>query len=165
MQIRSTEAAISPAEFDPGFREALPLAIAAEMPALVVGDRPEVERTHQWPANLFIVLSYVAAVGLAVGAVGSAGWAILSGDMDKLGWAVGAGLGAVLQWRLAGEVEHFTRWGWYGAMAELAAAVAAKAWSIAEGNWVGGAIGLVLDLLWMSYFWESRDQFDVDLDG
>lgn len=48
--------------------------------------------------------------GLAASAVGSAGWTIISGDLDKAAWAVGAGVWAALQWRLAGEVEHFSRW-------------------------------------------------------
>ncbi|HEX2079166.1 MAG TPA: hypothetical protein VHG08_15685 [Longimicrobium sp.] len=160
----ATRGATAAAELDPGFRGALPPVVAGEGPALVVGETPEVVREHDWPANLFVVLSYVAAVGLAASAVGSVGWTILSGDLDKAGWAVVAGVWAALQWRLAGEVEHFSRWGWYGAMMELSAAAAAKVWMMTQGNWVGAAVGLVLDLLWMDYFWERRDQFDVDVE-
>ncbi|HEU0300242.1 MAG TPA: hypothetical protein VFR37_12325 [Longimicrobium sp.] len=151
------------AELDPGFRETLPPVLAGEAPAAVVGEMPEIEREHEWPGNLFIILSYVAAVGVAAAAVGGLGWTLLSGDPGYAGMGVGGAVWAAVQWRLAGEVQHFSRWGWYGAMAELTAAVAAKVWTMAEGNVVGGAIGLVLDLLWMSYFWERRDQFDVDL--
>jgi hypothetical protein len=152
------------AELDPGFREALPPVVVGDGPAMVAGETAEGERKHEWPGNLFVILSYVAAVGLAASAVGSAGWTIISGDLDKAAWAVGAGVWAAVQWRLAGEVEHFSRWGWYGAMAELTCAAAVKVWAMVEGNWIGAAVGLVLDLLWMSYFWERRDQFDVDAD-
>lgn len=151
------------AELDPGFRETLPPVVVGETPAFMVGESAETVREHEWPGNLFVVLSYVFAVGLAASAVGSAGWALFTGDLDVAGWAVAAAVGSVLQWRLAGAVEHFSRWGWYGAMAELTVAAAAKVWAIAEGNW-GAVVGLVFDLLWMSYFWERRDQFDVDVD-
>jgi hypothetical protein len=157
----ATGAESAAADLDPGFREALPPVVAGDTPAFIAGDTPENVREHEWPGNLFVVLSYVVAVGLAASAVGSVGWSIFTGDLDVAGWAVAAGVGSVLQWRLAGAVEHFSRWGWYGAMAELSVAAAAKVWAIAEGNW-GAVVGLVLDLLWMSYFWERRGHFDVD---
>lgn len=160
----ATRATSDAADLDPGFREALPPVVVGDGPAVVAGETAEIAREHEWPGNLFVILSYVAAVGLAASAVGSVGWTFISGDPDVAGWAVGAGVWSVLQWRLAGEVEHFSRWGWYGAMAELTGAAAVKVWAVVEGNWLGVAVGLVMDLLWMNYFWERREQFDVDVE-
>jgi hypothetical protein len=50
-------------------------------------------------------------------------------------------------------------------MVELGGAAAAKVWAMAHGNVVGGAIGLCIDVMWMKYFWDRRDQFDVDIGG
>lgn len=144
---------------------ALDDALRQTLPSLVVGEAPEVERTHEWPGGLFIILSYVAAVGLAASAVGSAGWTLVSGESSLSAWAVVGGAWAVLQWRLATAVQRFSRWGWYGAMAELSAAAAAKVWTfLSTGEIVGPAIGLVIDAAWIGYFWERREQFDVDAD-
>lgn len=149
----------------PPVAPALDDALRQALPSVVVGEAAEVERTHEWPGSMFIILSYVAAVGLAASAVGSVGWGLFSGEPDLSLWAVGAGAWSVLQWRLATAVQRFSRWGWYGAMAELGAAAAAKVWTIAStGEVVGPAIGLVIDALWIGYFWERREQFDVDAD-
>jgi hypothetical protein len=145
------------AVLDSGIREPLP--------ALFMGDREEIRREHEWPGSLFYRLSYLLAMAMGAGAVGGVGFGVFSGKLWMVGMAVGLGVGAAVQWRLAKEVQHFSRWGWYGAMVELAGAAAAKAWSMAHGNVVGGAMGLGIDLLWMSYFWENRRQFDVDFDG
>ena len=142
---------------------AMDTSIGAALPAVMVGDAAEVKREHEWPGNLFFVLSYVVAVGLGAAALGGLAFAVFSGEPWMAGVGLVAGAGAAVQWRLATEVEHFSSWGWYGAMVELAAAAAAKLWSMAQGNVVGGVIGLCIDLLWMRYFWERRDQFDVDL--
>jgi hypothetical protein len=158
MEIKTTlEAAPAAAGLDAGIRESLP--------PLVVGDRAEVKREHEWPASLFFVLSYIAAVGLAAGGLGCVAFGVFTGELTMAGLGVALGVGAAVQWRLATEVEHFSRWGWYGAMVELAAASVAKVWSMAQGNLVGGAIGLGIDLLWMRYFWENREQYDIDLGG
>lgn len=86
-------------------------ALRQALPSVVIGEAAEVERTHEWPGTMFVILSYVAAVALAAGAVGSAGWSLLSGEPNLGFWAVGAGAGSVLQWRLAKVVENFSRWG------------------------------------------------------
>jgi hypothetical protein len=144
---------------------ALDDALRQALPSVVVGETAEVERTHEWPGTMFVILSYVAAVGLAASAVGSVGWGLFTGDAGLGGWAVGAGVWSVLQWKLARAVQNFSRWGWYGAMAELGAAAAAKVWTFAStGEVVGPAIGLVIDALWIGYFWERREQFDVDME-
>lgn len=134
------------------------------LPPLVVGEKPVTHRQHEWPGSLFYSLAYLSAVGLGAGALGYAALALVNLEPRRAGLALLLALGAAVQSRLANEVEHFSRWGWYGAMVELGAAAAAKVWSMAEGNFVGGAIGLCIDLAWMSYFWERRDEFDVDLD-
>lgn len=158
MEISTTvEGAPAAAGLDAGIRESLP--------PVMVGDAAQVTREHEWPGSIFFVLSYIVAVGLGAGAVGCAAWAVFTLNPATAGLALVLGAGAAVQGRLAREVEHFSRWGWYGAMVELAAASIAKLWSIAQGNVVGGVIGLVIDLLWMSYFWERRDQYDVDLGG
>jgi hypothetical protein len=158
MQIHTAaEAPPTVAGLDPDLRGSLP--------AVVVGDRAEVKREHEWPGSLFFVLSYIAAVGLGAGALGCVAFGAFTGQMGMVGTGVALGVGAAVQGRLAKEVEHFSRWGWYGAMVELAAAAVAKLWGMANGNVVGGAIGLAIDLAWMRYFWENRGQFDIDLDG
>lgn len=134
------------------------------LPPVTVGERPEVHREHEWPGWLFFVLAYVVAMGLAAMAVGSVGWAAISGSMQPLLWAVAGSVGAVLQWRLAKAVEHFSRWGWIGAMAELGLAAAAKLGTLFSGDYVGAVFGLVIDVMWMKYFWENREQFDIDID-
>ena len=157
MQIHTAaEAPPAAAGLDPDLRESLP--------AVVVGERAEVRQEHEWPGSLFFVLSYIAAVGLGAGALGCAVFGLFMGEFWMLGLAPVLGVGAAVQWRLAREVEHFSRWGWYGAMVELAAAAVAKLWGMANGNVVGGAIGLGIDLMWMRYFWENRGQFDIDFD-
>lgn len=132
------------------------------LPPVTVGDRPEVHREHEWPGWLFFVLAYVMAGGLAAGAVGSVGWAAISGSMQPILWAVAGVVGAVLQWRLAGAVQHFSRWGWIGAMTELGLAAAAKLATFFSGDYVGAVFGLGIDVMWMKYFWENREQFDID---
>lgn len=135
------------------------------LPSVVVGETPEVQKEHEWPGALFIILSYVTAVGLGASALGSAGWAAWTGSAGFGRWALVAGAGSLLQWRLAKAVEKSSRWGWYGAMAELGAAAAAKVWAaVSTGDIVGPAIGLAIDALWIGYFWNRRGQFDVDAD-
>lgn len=163
----ATQTRSADAELGPGFRETLPPVVAGDIPALVVGETPEVVREHEWPGSLFFMLGYLSTAALAIGACVSGGAAALGwgrAPLEMLGQAVAMGAGAAIQWRVASGVEHFSRWGWYGAMAELVLASAAKVWAMTQGNWIGGAIGLGIDLLWMSYFWERREQFDVDLE-
>lgn len=154
MQIRTAAEAAPAAGLDPDIRESLP--------PLVFGDREETKREHGWPASLFYLLAYLVAVCLGAGALGCAGYALYRMDPMPGLLALGAGVGAVVQWKLAAEVEHFTSWGWYGAMIELGAATAAKAWAMVQGN-PGAVVGLGIDLLWMKHFWDHRADYDVDL--
>ncbi|HEU0300243.1 MAG TPA: hypothetical protein VFR37_12330 [Longimicrobium sp.] len=168
MQTRTaTEARLDAAELDPAIRASLPPVVVGEAPAAVVDPSEERPWDNDWPGGVFVFLCYAVAAGLGIGACVSAGAAALGlgrPPLEMLGQAAVMGAGAAFQWRLAGAVEHSSRWGWYGAMAELTAAAAAKVWLIADGNVVGGVIGLVIDLLWMRFFWNYREQFDVDVD-
>jgi hypothetical protein len=150
-----------------------PPAAWLPLTAADVGSARGVERPeHGWPGSLFVFLANLAAFGMGLGALGSGLGIIfflLMGDWGPAGLAalafVGLSLGSVLQRTLANHVDHFTRWGWYGAMAELALVTFAKVDAIASDptNFGGPMIGIVLDLLWMRYFWERRADFDVDL--
>ena len=74
---------------------------------------------------------------------------------------------AALQWRLATEVRRFSRWGWYGAMAELAGAAGAKlfwVFYLREMAFLFLML-LVVDAFMMRYFWTRRGQFDVSFGG
>jgi predicted benzoate:H+ symporter BenE len=132
------------------------------LPALVVGERPEIRREHRWPGKWFYGLSYVMSVCLGVGAVGFAMGSVVNLQPVMAGFALLLGLGSAVQWRLATEVQHFSRWGWYGVMVELSVASAANVWAMEGGDSI---VGVAINLLWMRYFWKRRDQFDIDLGG
>jgi hypothetical protein len=145
----------------------LPLT-AADVAGVQGAERPE----HEWPGSLFVFLGNLVAFGMGLGAAGSGLLAIaflLMGDWGPAGLAalavVGLAVGSALQRTLANHVDHFTRWGWYGVMAELALVILAKVQTIATEPtyFMGPLIGIILDLLWMGYFWERRADFDVDL--
>lgn len=158
MEIKPTlEAPPAAAGIGPGIREPLP--------PLFVGDRAPATRAHEWPGSLFYTLSYVAAFGLGAGALGCLAFGVFTAEPGLAALGLLLGLGAGVQWRLATEVQHFSRWGWYGAMVELVAAAAAKVWGMADGNVFGGLFGLCVDVAWMAYFWNRREHFDVDLGG
>ncbi len=134
----------------------------APLPAVVMGDAaPARPRRHGWPGRLFYAFSYCMAAGLAVVSVVAA---VLGTSVAEAAIAVGAGLWSVVQWRLAGAVRRFTRFGWYGATAGLGAAAAAKLWFIAQGGSAGFA-GFAFALVLLRYFWKRRADFDIDLGG
>jgi hypothetical protein len=133
------------------------------LPEMVVGDAASASpRVHGVRGALFIGFSYVMAAGSAFSAIlfsisgGLAGTNAITG----LVWAV-------LQWRLATEVRRFSRWGWYGAVTELAAAAAAKVFWVLYLREMAFVflILLVIDAFMLRYFWRRRAQFDVDLGG
>jgi hypothetical protein len=131
------------------------------------GVREERAPEHDWPATLFILLANVTALGMVVGAVAIVGIGVWKPDFMTPKWIGIAALllaGSVLQRRLATNVQHFARWGWYGAMAELAFVTLAKV-NVLLTDADGGTalVGIVIDLLWMRYFWRHRADFDVEL--
>jgi hypothetical protein len=143
---------------------------------LTAGDQVALTREavaeHGWPASIFIFLSYLTAVGLGVGAAGAALTgivALVSADWPFAGFLLlataGLSLGVVLQYSLAQHVRHFSRWGWYGVMVELACITLAKVnLLLTEPDAAaGGMAGIVIVLLWMAYFWKRRADFDVDV--
>jgi hypothetical protein len=144
-------------------------SLRAPLPALTMGDTAvSGPRQHGWPARLFIALNYLTAGALGIGAVLFTGVSLRYG-LEPGWWArlVGVGVWSVLHWRLASEVSRFSRWGWYGAMAGIAAAVAAN---VGLGLYVpvvgeGGLVMLALNVAWIRYFWKRRADYDVDLGG
>ncbi|HEX6040216.1 hypothetical protein [Longimicrobium sp.] len=143
---------------------------------LTAGDRQlagEAAPEHNWPASLFIFLTNLTAIGCGIGAVvvGFVAVALMwEGEWMQAGgaglMAAGLALGCVVQRSLATNIRHFTRWGWYGAMAELALLTLSKVdMLLTEPAALAVAIiGIGIDLVWMAYFWERRADFDVDLD-
>ena len=103
------------------------------------GVRDERAPEHDWPASLFILLANVTALGMVIGAVAIVVIGVSNQDFLTPRWmgiAVLLLAGSVLQRKLATNVRHFARWGWYGAMAELAfvtlAATPVPAWLKAD---------------------------------
>jgi hypothetical protein len=84
--------------------------VGGPLPALVVGERAEATRKHEWPGRLFIGLSALAALGVGCMAIVSAVWGVNGDPNPALG--VAGGVWAVVQWRLTREVRRFTRGGW-----------------------------------------------------
>jgi hypothetical protein len=134
------------------------------LPSMMMADASTaVRKSHGWPGTLFYGFSYFVAVALG-GAALMTGIGVLTDPSPRyLAMTVGGGLWSVLQWRLAREVRHFSRWGWYGAMAEMGIASAAKVWALAQGEIVGGVVGLAFDIYVLRYFWKRRADFDIDL--
>lgn len=127
---------------------------------------------HGWPGSLFVFLSKLTAIGCGIGAaVAAVGCviALLGGATEEAGLAalavVGLGIGCLVQNTLSRQVEHFSRLAWWGAMAELVAVTAAKLnVLVADPGNVGALLGLVLDVIWIHYFWRRRADFDIDID-
>lgn len=146
--------------------------LRAPLPGLVMGDAAAgTGRRHGWPGKLFIGMSYLTALGLGGGvlAMGLFLAEHARGASIYFPWQrlLLAGAWCVLQWRLAGEVRRFSRWGWYGAMAELGAATVTKLglalFAPFAVPWTLPAVAA--NLAWMRYFWKRRADFDVDLGG
>ncbi|HST62800.1 MAG TPA: hypothetical protein VLK84_29105 [Longimicrobium sp.] len=145
--------------------------------ALTAGDvamgRVDAAPEHGWPASLFIFLANLSAFGLGAGAA-IAGVVLVSmlfgGDLEMAGLAglaaVGLGIGSYVQRSLADHLSHFSRWGWWGAMAELVAVTLTKVAALVAdpASVVGTGIGIAIDVMWLRYFWERRADFDIDID-
>jgi hypothetical protein len=123
---------------------------------------------HEWPGKLFIWLSKLTALAMAIAAVGAILAMVLDiGPLPGEMWMVATlAAGAVFQYALGRNVERFTRWGWYGAVAALSfAALATAAAVIADrGSFIEAGFGITVDLLWLQYFWVQRRDYDIDLD-
>lgn len=149
-----------------------PTATDAAQPlsGMVVGDAaPVAPRLHDWPGTLFIGFGWLMTVGSLGGAcvlfLVAASGGVAFADVWRRA-VPGVVLGS-LQWRLVTEVRRFSRWGWYGAMAELGAAAAMKVLygAIMPGLSLVFLALLAIDAGLMRYFWKRRAQFDVDLGG
>lgn len=143
-------------------------ALHAPLPGMVLGDGAlRTPRRHGWPARMFIGMSYVTALGVGAGLVGIGFFLAGNGrDMNLLQWAwprmLLGGAWALMQWRLATEVRRFSRWGWYGAMAELGIATIVKLGFAAAGPVTLPM--LAFNIVCMRYFWKRRAEFDIDAD-
>lgn len=149
-----------------------PLGRWLPLTAADVGDARERYTTeHAWPGSLFVFLARLLSLGMGAGAVVAVVGTVIGFIMGDWGpallaaaAAVALGTGCVVQHSLGSHVSRFTRWGWYGAMGELAVAALAQVNVMATTGDVGGPLfGLVIDVLWMRYFWNRRADFDIDL--
>jgi hypothetical protein len=145
--------------------------LRAPLPGLVMGDAAvQAPRRHGWLGRLFVGMGYTTAAAAGFGVLSLALYlATRAPESVYVPWQrmLIAGGFSVLQWRLAGAVRRFSRWGWYGAMAELGAASAAK---LGLALFAPFAIPwtlpmLALNVAWMRYFWKRRADFDIDLGG
>lgn len=158
-------------QIDMGAGATLDPAPASWLP-LTVGDSGVVRGTdpprHEWPGNVFIWLNKLSAIAMGIAAAGGIlGMLLGYGPFPGEIWMVGTlAVGAVFQRYLARNVERFTRWGWFGAVATLSCAALAKAAAVVAdpGSIIGAGFGITIDLLWLQYFWAQRRDFDIDLD-
>lgn len=145
-----------------------PSQVPEPLPSMVMGDAAApVTPRHGFPGTLFIAFSYMMAVSSGVAFTVSTYIAASYGVLADAGQALFTGVWAVLQWRLAGEVRRFSRWGWYGAMVELGFAVATQlflAFVLREVALFFVAL-LIVDAVLLRYFWTRRAQFDVSFGG
>ena len=134
------------------------------LPSLVMADAAATgANRHAWPGTLFYGASYLMAAGLAVVSVLGVVSAVTQGwEARFYALPAIAAVWSAAQWRLAREVRRFTRWGWYGAVAEMGASILANVWGMAQGEVGGGLCGAVLSTLLLRYFWKRRAQFDID---
>lgn len=139
----------------------------APLAGVLMGDTAlAARRVHDLPGRFFIGFTFLMAVVSALRAV-TMGIALTVGPgMPGELWryAIASGVWPVLQWRLAGEVRRFSRWGWYGAMAELAAAAALKVFWVMVvpelAPWFLALLAIEAGLL--RYFWNRRADFGID---
>jgi hypothetical protein len=137
---------------------------------LLVGDTAiAAPRAHGLPGRFFIgftcLMSFVSALRALVLVIAIGNGPGVPVWMWKQGLA--ACVWAVLQWRLAGEVRRFSRWGWYGAMAELTlAALTQLFWVflLRELAFLFVAL-LIADMFFLRYFWKRRVDFGIDRGG
>lgn len=136
------------------------------LPAIFVGESAvAAPAEHAWPGKLFVILSWMIAAGLAIFAFVAIPSGLFMLEPMTVALGVGTGVWCLVQRQLTKGVQHFTRWGWYGAMMEVGAVTAAKLWALATGSASGIGISLLLDVVWLRYFWRRRAEFDVDLGG
>lgn len=145
-----------------------PSQVPEPLPAMVMGD-PVASATprHGLPGMLFIAFSYMMAVSSGLAFIAATYIAASDGVLADVGQALVTGPWAVLQWRLAGEVRRFSRWGWYGAMVELGFAMATQlflAFVLREVALFFLAL-LIVDAVLLRYFWTRRAQFDISFGG
>lgn len=156
-------------QIDVGAGATLEPAPATWLP-LTVGDAGVVREgtpRHEWPGKVFIWFNKLSGLAMGIAAAGGIlGMLLGYGPFPGELWMVGTlAVGAVFQRSLARNVERFTRWGWFGAVATLSFAAVAKAAAVIAdpGSIVGAGLGITIDLLWLQYFWAQRRDFDIEL--
>jgi hypothetical protein len=130
---------------------------------------PERTPEHGWPGSLFIFFATIAALGMGIGAVACAFGIVYTLVYRQAEEAVflalalvGLTVGCLVQRALSRHLQHFSRWGWRGAMAELAVSAAGNA-QVLFTTHSRGFIGLVISLLMMRYLWRRRADFGIDI--
>lgn len=121
---------------------------------------------HGWPARLYIFLGRAGSLFTGFAAVAAAlGWFDTAPYGGPVKVAAVLAVTAVVQLTVANAVRRFSHWGWYAAMLSLGATVVTSIpLELDPGSWVAAGIYIVLELLWMRYFWRRRADFGIDLD-
>jgi hypothetical protein len=141
-------------------RAAMQRAGRDPLPALMLRQRAPTRRDEARPASAYSVFTSLVAIALGCGALGCISVGLFSGPPRLVAIGAALGVGAVMQWRLARELRHFSRWGWYGVMMELASAFAASVWALLQVG-VLAFWGPMIVVPWILHFWQNRRHYDI----
>jgi hypothetical protein len=156
----SPEGIMSTRSADRARRAAMRRAGRDPLPALMLRQRAPDGLDKAPSASGYSVFVAVLAIGIGCWALGCIYVGVFSGPPRLIGIGAALGVGAVAEWRLARELHHFSRWGWYGVMMELAFAFAVSVWAILRIGILAWWGPLVV-VPWMLHFWQNRRHYDI----
>lgn len=130
------------------------------LPALMLRLHAPARRDEARPPSGYSVFTALVAIALACGALGCISAGLFSGPPRLAGIGAALGVGSVMQGRLARELRHYSRWGWYGVMTELASAFAVSLWAILKIGILAWWGPLVV-VPWILHFWQNRRHYDI----